>query len=600
MNLTDRLEAAVDGVRAFFEAERAYLEARFFAQYADEIAEHGLPDGMELPDLAETTEGLRPWCTAEVMRAYEGGGLPGLERLTDPDVDPDDLCSAREPLMVQLLDDAEGALLAAVAGRLFSFAGRHVDTLWLARPAEDGLRIVSVCRRDPEGTPLVALPGMGWRAACGRSLSAHTLRRLARLLPPIAPAEREAFFAAIDPGFTAEQQATAEAEILTLAESEPRSGAFDRLWHRMLALPAAIQRPAWRAQVHRALDPWNDDALLRTGRDPHHPAWPFTRALRLDVGGAPLDDAALAELQALPALRMLCLIDATASDLARAARLTGLQRLELRGPRTQITSLAPLVDHPSLRALALHECPALDLRPGWIPRCIAWLEVDNLPHDDLTPFAGADHLGHLQVAMTGFGRRLTRVGPVTGLERLPSLDLSYSGLADLSGIEHMPGLMRLNLMSTALTSIDPLGALTGLGWLNLAGCDRLHEIPAVARLTGLRSLNLSGTTAVTDLAPISACTTLRWLAVSGTRLTTFDPIEALTALETLGLSQCPALETLDLVRPLRRLRRVLIAACEALRDISALDGLPALQHVFVERCPKVPTIARGDRWDAPG
>lgn len=592
-------DGLVEAFEAWFEAEREYLEARFYAQYADEIAEHGLPDHIEVPDLDAATAALAERCTAEMLAGYRADRVPRMALIADEETGPDDLYAPRPLLMVQRLEDAAGRpLAAAIAGGLYAIEARVFESAFFARPDGDGWRVVAA--HDfadgalEDGAPLLA---GGWPHACGEALEVGRVLQTTRIRAPLPAAQRAAFFVEPNPAFADAERARIEDAVLAIAQGEPGTGPWFELRRHMMALAPNALRPTWRDAVLAALDRWPDEMAWVQGHDPHHPAWPLTRALHIEVGGEPLDDAVFADLRRLPALRTLRLVDATPADVQRVSRVPGPTRLELHGPGTTVSDLGPLAAHPTLDTLGLRWCPALDLTPGWLPPNIRRVEADNLKLDDLSPFAGAGHLRSLKVTASALYMALGGIGAVDGLEHLEELDLSYSSVPTLEGIEHLVGLRRLNLMSTAISDIRAIAGLTGLIWLNLAGCDRLGDIAPVAKLTALRSLNLSGSTTIADLSPAAACPHLAWLAVRAPALRALDPIAEMTALETLGLVQCPLLTSADIVRGLPRLRRVTLSSCENLRDIEALGALP---HVFVEGSAHVPTVKRGSRWDPPG
>lgn len=592
-------DAAIDAFQGWLEAERAYLEARFFALHADAIAEAGLdPDDFAaeygVTDLAEAQADLAARCAPAVAEAYEQGTAPGFEELRDPETDPDGLTARRPLLMVQHAEAPDGERLAlAFAGGFAVGELDRFDTLWLARPTPDGWRIVGGHRLGalPEAGPLI---GGDWRHACGEPTPPVTPQRTIRVRPPAAAAERAAFFAEPDPAHDPADSARIERQVLEIARGEPGSAAWGRARALMLH-----HRPGgcdWREAALDALDRWPDEALEHRGCDPTHPAWPLARAVRLDAGA--LDETALDALAALPRLRTLTVADAGPADLDRILRLPGLRRLRLVGSPT-LGDLSPLARHPTLSALRLEWCVGLDLTPGWVPPNIRDLELRNLDMTDLTPLSGAGHLRALAITMQSFGpeRALARIGPVDGLDSLEALDLGYSGLSDLDGVERLTGLRSLTLTETGITSLGGLETLAALEELKLAGCHRLTDLAPVAALSKLRLLNLSGRAAIADLSPVAGSTTLRWLGLSGQKLESLTPLETLTGLETLAIVSCPRLTTADVLRPLRGLRRVILSSCENLSDISALDDLPALAHVFVTDCPQVDRIERGARWD---
>jgi hypothetical protein len=89
--------------------------------------------------------------------------------------------------------------------------------------------------------------------------------------------------------------------------------------------------------------------------------------------------------------------------------------------------------------------------------------------------------------------RLKRIPEeIAGLTGLMELDLSDTGVSDVTALAGLTGLMELDLSDTGVSDVTALAGLTGLTWLRLNGTG-VSDVTVLAGLTGLTSLRLSGT-----------------------------------------------------------------------------------------------------------
>lgn len=100
-----------------------------------------------------------------------------------------------------------------------------------------------------------------------------------------------------------------------------------------------------------------------------------------------------------------------------------------------------------------------------------------------------------------------------------TLVLSQCTAVDSNSVRSLVNLnlQLLDLSSTGVTDITPLRGLTNLQSFNLRGTE-VKDIAPLRGLTNLQTLDLSGTE-VTDIEPLRDLTNLHWLDLSGTRMT---------------------------------------------------------------------------------
>lgn len=149
-------------------------------------------------------------------------------------------------------------------------------------------------------------------------------------------------------------------------------------------------------------------------------------------------------------------------------------------------------------------------------------------------------------------------------DRVEILDFQdRADLVDLGFVATLPRLKRLNLTGTGVRDLSPLVGAETLEALNLSRT-RVEELGPVARLPRLAELVL-GRSAITDLTPLAGSLTLRRLDIGSV------PIEDLALLGPL-----PNLAVLDIGdgAALRRLDLSGFPALETLVGVSQSDAIP--------------------------
>jgi hypothetical protein len=109
--------------------------------------------------------------------------------------------------------------------------------------------------------------------------------------------------------------------------------------------------------------------------------------------------------------------------------------------------------------------------------------------------------------------------------RVPGLEglyIKWSGITDLSSIEHLLELRYFHLgQSASLKSISPLARELNLRWLGLELLSHVRDLEPLAQLRGLEGLSLEGSMgkawSVKSLAPVGALINLRYLSIANLR-----------------------------------------------------------------------------------
>jgi Leucine-rich repeat (LRR) protein len=190
--------------------------------------------------------------------------------------------------------------------------------------------------------------------------------------------------------------------------------------------------------------------------------------------------------------------------------------------------------------------------PGGMSRSATVVMEAGVP-DSAFSISDAGVSNRIYVAVGSPGRQLTSVD-VLGIE---NLDLSGLGATNLTGIEWLKNLNRLNASGNPGVTLGSIQELTVLEWLKLAG-DALTNLDEIAGLTNLTYLDLSGNL-MTNFEAVSGLTNLVNLFLVGNRI------------EDVGfLNNLKSLVYLDL-------------ATNRLVDVSEVAGLTNLSWVRLEQ-----------------
>lgn len=141
------------------------------------------------------------------------------------------------------------------------------------------------------------------------------------------------------------------------------------------------------------------------------------------------------------------------------------------------------------------------------------------------------------------------------LEQVTELDLSFSNISNLSGIENATNLRKLYLTGNKITDISPLKALFSLTTLNLTG-NPVKDIKYLAGLRNIKTLRLNDIV-VNNFSILQRLDTLEELYVSNCNISDTTGIEKLTNLTRLiinrnkltgypGLINCRKLTYIDI------------------------------------------------------
>ncbi|MGS6445151.1 leucine-rich repeat domain-containing protein [Enterococcus hirae] len=166
------------------------------------------------------------------------------------------------------------------------------------------------------------------------------------------------------------------------------------------------------------------------------------------------------------------------------------------------------------------------------------------------------------------------------LQQLTHLNVPFSGITNLEGLEYCTNLEVLDLNGDQYSDLSPIANLTKLKTLNIANNKNLSDISSLKNLTALVNLYADYSN-ISDLSALSNMTNLKVLHIP------FNPLKSLN-----GLENCKELTELDLngdqysditpIANLTKLKTLGIANNKNLSDISSLKNLTALVNLYAD------------------
>ncbi len=221
--------------------------------------------------------------------------------------------------------------------------------------------------------------------------------------------------------------------------------------------------------------------------------------------------------------------------------------------------------------------------------------VDKFNKDDLSinPFSNLKRLKKLFINGSGYQMEYSDLTPISALNSIELLNISYTKIHKLDSIEGLYNLCQLSasctlidslapvsniinirvifVFSTYVNDLEPLSRLSNLELLYVNSCP-VKELKSIANLNNLKQLNISSTLAK-DLSSLSKLKKLSFLDISNTKIYDLSPLSKLESLTNLSIRTT------------------------AVIDLTPLGALKNLKFIDVENCrliyPPTEIIHRG-------
>ncbi|MBV7272739.1 leucine-rich repeat domain-containing protein [Clostridium sp. PL3] len=172
------------------------------------------------------------------------------------------------------------------------------------------------------------------------------------------------------------------------------------------------------------------------------------------------------------------------------------------------------------------------------------------------------------------------------IEDITELDAKYHEIQDISGIEKLTNLQKLNLLENQISSIDSLKNLTNLKQLTL-GNNKISNISVLKNLVNLQTLDLGeyydSCNQISNIDVLKSLTNLQELNLSGNQLKDISALKNLINLQSIDLSY-NEISDISALKSLTNLK-VLNLANNKIIDISALNNLTNLQELNLGYVP---------------
>ena len=183
------------------------------------------------------------------------------------------------------------------------------------------------------------------------------------------------------------------------------------------------------------------------------------------------------------------------------------------------------------------------------------------------------HIWALDLSETG----ISDISPLASFTDLQSLDLAETRVSDLSPIKNLTKLRSLNLVETLVSNISPLVNLSKLQSLSLPDTE-IRNFEAVTKLLDLQSLELGNVKGI-DIGLLANLQTLQSLTLFDPEFSDLRRLSALSALERLDIV-CS--EVSD-ITPLASLGKLRSLRCDEIpfSDLSPLAGLTDLESLHL-------------------
>ncbi|MEM6628159.1 MAG: leucine-rich repeat domain-containing protein [Bacteroidota bacterium] len=196
---------------------------------------------------------------------------------------------------------------------------------------------------------------------------------------------------------------------------------------------------------------------------------------------------------------------------------------------------------------------------------------------DLSPISKMTRLRKLNISQNP----ISNLGPIKSLTLLKSLDFSQTQISDVSPVQFAPSIQEIFANGTQVSDLSPIQYLNDLQIVDLSETP-VRDLTPIINSRSIRKLSLDGSQ-VSSLDALSRMDQLAFLNVSNTRISQLSAIASLPMLNSLEINgtSVPSLEGISGLSALEKL------SCENTK-ISSLDPLlelPKLTNVYCDKTP---------------
>lgn len=165
------------------------------------------------------------------------------------------------------------------------------------------------------------------------------------------------------------------------------------------------------------------------------------------------------------------------------------------------------------------------------------------------------------------------------LKEIKKLTVSNTNITpeDLDAISYLTSLEDLTLFSCGVSTVEPLGSLVALTYLDLSN-NALRNISALSNMTQLSEVYLRRNV-IMDLSPLSGCVNIQTLDLAHNTINSIAPLSAIHSITILDISN----NSLSDISALNQLTEILELRAEEnnISDISALKNCDKLTYLDI-------------------
>ena len=292
----------------------------------------------------------------------------------------------------------------------------------------------------------------------------------------------------------------------------------------------------------------------------------------LDLSGKGVRSGRLADVGKLTQLTSLKLSDNKLTTLDFLEPLEKLVSLDLSN--NEITDISALAGLKSLRTLHLDGNDIEDFTPLYGLNKLTMLTICDIEIKESQLKQLKERLPGCVIYSDAAKEDIIDItlGGKTFKSNVTELDLSGSGVKDISLLSVCTKLTKLDLSDNSISDISALVDIPGLTELDLSN-NSISDISPLVSMTKLTTLDLSNNS-IKSVAALKELTKLTELQIGGNKLGSFTVVGKLTALKTLGLNDTGLKDSdLSSLYTLKDLKKLNIEDNGALTE----SGVSALQ-----------------------
>lgn len=244
-------------------------------------------------------------------------------------------------------------------------------------------------------------------------------------------------------------------------------------------------------------------------------------------------DSDLDDIVRLYALNNLTLSGNSLHNISALSSLGGLTTLDLS--KNNISDISPLSSLTGLRTLYLDGNPVSDFSALYSLSSLTTLSIKGVEITENQLKALSEALPSCAIHSEQATEDIIDItlGGITFKSDVETLDLSSSGISDISALSSCTALKSLDLSDNNIKDLTPLMDIPGLTTLDISE-NQISDLRPLMALTSITKLS-AYSNSITSTVAISSLTNLTELYLGGNKITDFSGIGKLKSLLKLGL-----------------------------------------------------------------